>query len=128
MEASIAALVAQWGGFGVVLLAVGYIAWHQYNELNKQREATQKIQKDHLDSMQKLQKEHAEEIALVQRSRVDDAKSVTQTLLGLQAQFNESVNAMTEQFREHTVATERVQQGVSGIDRRIEMIERKMPR
>lgn len=132
MDAGVAALIAQWGGFGIVLAAVGWFAWDQHSELKKYRsapndhaEAIKKLQKEHAEAVQALQKEHAERLSAVQSERVNDAKGVAQTLLGLQAQFNESVNAMTMQSRDLTVAVEHLHQLAEGIDRRIELLERK---
>lgn len=112
-----AAVVAQWGGFGCVLVACAVAIWKLYNEVLRQR-----------DDSTKLQKDHASTITGLQNARIADAERVTVKLLSLQQQFNDSVNAMAKQQMEHVRAEDQVFQAVNSLERRLENIERKVLR
>lgn len=126
MEEGIASLVAQWGAFGVVLAGVASFAFLQWKEANKTRREMTEMANDHASAIQKMQKEHSETVVALQRERVEDAQKVTQTLLGLQGQFNETVQLVHEQLSSHTHAIEGVRASLAAIDRRVESLDRRV--
>jgi hypothetical protein len=126
--AAVSALISQWGGFGVVLGAALFFIWRQHKEIQRERSSNLSTQKSHAEALAALHDRHTSAIARIQQSRVDDAKSVAGTLLGLQSQFNESISAMGDQLREHARKSEQLHQTMSSIDRRIDLIERRMQR
>lgn len=101
MNESIAAIIAQWGGFGAVLLAVAVYAYTLQKDLGQAR------------------KEHLEEVSKLQAARVDDAKSVTQTLLGLQREFNAVVSATSG-------ALDGLSAGFKAVEETMRELERKV--
>jgi len=105
MDASIAAIVAQWGGFGAVLLAVGVYAYTLHKELSQAR-------KDHLDEVSKLQS-----------SRVEDAKSVTSTLLNLQKEFNVVGAATIEALQGQERTIEEMRGTMQSLERQIALCD-----
>ncbi|NJN64478.1 MAG: hypothetical protein HC882_06085 [Acidobacteria bacterium] len=118
MEGGIEQVIAQWGAFGVILVAVGLFAWTQYRDARKQNEklieitkqhsdaladvqvknaaARADLAKQHMDEMTKLRVSHAEALASLQTERVRDAQNVTTQLMGLQREFNATTSEMTE--------------------------------
>lgn len=126
--AALSALISQWGGFGVVIGAAMLFVWHQHREIKSERSANIEMQRKHSESIGDLHNKHTSALSKVQQSRVDDAKNVAETLLGLQAQFNESIAVMSDQLREHARKSEQLQQTMSSIDRRLDLIERRTPR
>lgn len=126
--AALTALVSQWGGFGVVVGAALLFIWHQHREIRSERNANIEMQRKHTELIGSLHDRHSDSIDKVQQDRVDDAKDVAETLLSLQAQFNESIAAMSDQLREHARKSEQIHQTMSNIDRRLDLIERRTPR
>ena len=124
-ELAISTLLSDWGSAAVVVIATGYAVVHQYKEMNRLRDKTQELQSEHTQTIQELQREHTRALSEVQQYRVHDAKAVTQTLMALQVQFDESVHAMSKQLGEHSRLVEQVHQTVGNLDRRVELMERK---
>ena len=94
--AAIASVIAQWGGFGAVLLAVSVYAYTLHKELKEQYEA-----------------------------RVNDAKAVVSTLLALQEKFNSATANASELLELQSRTLEDVRTLVVAIDRRIDGIEQR---
>lgn len=126
--AALSALISQWGGFGVVIAAALAFIWHQHREIQNERNANIEMQRRHSDAIGGLHDRHNTALDKVQQSRVDDAKTVAETLLGLQEQFNDSISAMSDQLKEHARKSEQLHQTMSSIDRRLDLIERRTPR
>lgn len=126
----ISAIVAQWGAFGAVLVLVGAFAYIQNRELNKARkehaDQIAKMQSEHNAATQKMQREHHEALIAAQRERISDAQQVTQTLLRLQGQFNETTQAVNEQLSHNAHGLDGVRTLLHAIDRRVESLDRRV--
>lgn len=136
LTSSGAAIVAQWGGFGAIFVALGWFAWHQTQTLRRQatehREAITKAESDHRKSVSEIEADHRQELrrlqetlVALQKERILDAQQVTQTLLNLQGQFNETTNAVNEELARNAHALDGVRTLLQAVDRRIEALERR---
>jgi F0F1-type ATP synthase membrane subunit b/b' len=134
-----APVVAQWGGFGAVLIACAFAIWKLYGELLKQREsekateekmraAEKKTLAEHAEAMQRIQAAHAQAVSALQNERTAQLLEMTDRLMSLQAKFNESISAMSQQMQKHVWAEDQVFQIMTTFDRRLETIERKVVR